>query len=103
MRTNIQAGDVVLMNYEHFLPMRWKLGISVAVHPGQDGLVRTVTLKCDGNEIKRPVMKVSLLPFKNRKIHISLIILVINNGSLRDMSTIECGIYVTELNDIWQS
>jgi hypothetical protein len=49
--------------------MRWKLGINVAVHPGQDELVKTVTVKCDEQEFKRPIIKVSVLPFKDMNIH----------------------------------
>jgi hypothetical protein len=41
----MQVGGVVLVKDEHLPLMRWNLGIVVAVHSGQDGLVRTVMLK----------------------------------------------------------
>jgi hypothetical protein len=48
----------------------WKwVEIIVTLHPGQDGIVRTVTVKCDGKELKRATEKVSVLPFKGSYIH----------------------------------
>lgn len=40
-------------------PLQWALGRIVALHPGQDGIVRVVTVKTKSGEFKRPVKKLS--------------------------------------------
>ncbi|XP_058827050.1 uncharacterized protein LOC131687034 [Topomyia yanbarensis] len=43
-------------------PMRWKLGRIDELHPGQDGVVRVVTVKTATGRLTRPVEKLCLLP-----------------------------------------
>ncbi|XP_045497496.1 uncharacterized protein LOC123695635 [Colias croceus] len=59
--TNIQSpniGDVVVIKEEDLPPTKWLLGCVKEVHPGSDGLVRIVTVRCKGSkELKRPLSK----------------------------------------------
>ncbi|XP_017493372.1 PREDICTED: uncharacterized protein LOC108381464, partial [Rhagoletis zephyria] len=47
VRANIKIGDLVLLYDEKTPPGKWPLARIADVHPGQDGLVRVVTLKCN--------------------------------------------------------
>ncbi|XP_063931818.1 uncharacterized protein LOC135143809 [Zophobas morio] len=42
---NITPGNMVVLVEDNLPPLRWKLGRVVDVHPGQDGIVRVVTVK----------------------------------------------------------
>ncbi|CAL8133345.1 unnamed protein product [Orchesella dallaii] len=62
---NVQLGDLVLVK-EESSPGTWKLGRISAVHPGDDGRVRVVTLKTSTTSIQRPVAKlIPLLSIKD--------------------------------------
>ncbi|KAF5185186.1 hypothetical protein FRX31_025227, partial [Thalictrum thalictroides] len=44
-------------------PLQWRLGRVLIVHPGNDDVVRAVTVRMgNGNVYKRPVVKLALLP-----------------------------------------
>ncbi|XP_037906171.1 uncharacterized protein LOC119648480 [Hermetia illucens] len=58
----INVDDLVLIKCENQPSGRWPLGRIVAVHPGNDGLTRVVTLKTENNIIKRPISKICPLP-----------------------------------------
>ncbi|CAI6371089.1 unnamed protein product [Macrosiphum euphorbiae] len=59
----VKIGDIVIIKEECTPPGKWKLGKILKTHPGSDGIVRVVTLKTsNGNELKRPVVKLSRLP-----------------------------------------
>ncbi|XP_055589945.1 uncharacterized protein LOC129742126 [Uranotaenia lowii] len=60
--TNLQPGRLVAIVDEFQIPVKWPLGRIVSVHPGEDGLIRVVTLKTAKGFVKRPVTKVCLLP-----------------------------------------
>ena len=51
---NFKVGDMVLILGENQPPMKWLLGRITTVHPGNDGLVRVVTVKTASSELKRP-------------------------------------------------
>ncbi|XP_059223158.1 uncharacterized protein LOC131996964 [Stomoxys calcitrans] len=55
---NLQEGQVVIVKNEETHPARWPLGRIMNVHPGKDGLVRTVTVKTASNSLKRPINKI---------------------------------------------
>ena len=58
----IKEGTVVVLKEDNLPPMKWALGRVIKTHPGEDGIIRTVTVKTMNNELKRNVKKVSPLP-----------------------------------------
>lgn len=62
VQTSINVNDVVIIKDNRLPPAKWLLGRVVDVHPGSDGLVRVVSIKCKENVIKRPIHKLCLLP-----------------------------------------
>lgn len=63
-KPNLEVGQLVIIKDERMPPLKWKLGRVLAVHPGSDGLVRVATLKTEGGELKRPIVKLALLPIE---------------------------------------
>ena len=59
---NVSVGAMVLIMQETVSPAQWPIARVTAVHPGPDGLVRTVTLKTETGEFTRPIVKLVLLP-----------------------------------------
>lgn len=59
---NVQIGELVVLREDDVPPLCWKLGRISAVHPGNDGLVRVVTVKTKDSEYKRAVTKICVLP-----------------------------------------
>ncbi|CAK1590149.1 unnamed protein product [Parnassius mnemosyne] len=57
-----KVGDVVLVKEDGLPPRRWLYGRVIETHPGQDNLVRVITLKTKNETFKRPISKVCLLP-----------------------------------------
>ena len=58
---NVQVGDLVLV-LERPLPRhQWPVARVTAVHPGQDGLVRSARIRTKDSELVRPVTKLCLL------------------------------------------
>ncbi|XP_023819257.1 uncharacterized protein LOC111948793 [Oryzias latipes] len=60
-RRNLQVGDLVLILNENTPRNSWPLGLVVATHPGEDGLVRSVRVKTASGELDRPTAKICLL------------------------------------------
>ncbi|XP_055591256.1 uncharacterized protein LOC129743296 [Uranotaenia lowii] len=58
----IKVGQLVVVRDENLPPLRWKMARIIAVHPGEDGVVRVVSLKTEHGTIKRAVEKICLLP-----------------------------------------
>lgn len=62
----VEVGNLAILKEDNVPPMRWKLVRIVAVHPGTDGVVRVVTVRLSsGTELKRPMVKLALLPNAN--------------------------------------
>ena len=59
---NLLPGTLVLLRDELLPPARWSMGRIVRTHPGDDGLVRVVTIKTATSELRRPVTKLCPLP-----------------------------------------
>lgn len=60
---NLQINEMVIIKDNRLPPSKWLLGRILEVHPGDDGYVRVVTVKCsNGSTMKRPVSKISPLP-----------------------------------------
>lgn len=59
---NIQMNDLVLLKDTSHLPSTWPLARVTKVHPGNDGLVRVVTVRTSNSEFKRSITKICPLP-----------------------------------------
>lgn len=57
-----RIGDIVVVREDNLPPCRWLYGRVIDTHPGQDNLIRVVTLKVKNGTIKRAVGKLCLLP-----------------------------------------
>lgn len=55
-------GQLVLLRDPRTPPSHWNLGRIIACHPGDDGIVRVVTVKTSRSEYKRPIAKLCFLP-----------------------------------------
>lgn len=59
---NIKINSMVIIKDNNLPPTCWKLGRIVEVHPGQDGLVRVVSIKTQNGIVKRAISQVCVLP-----------------------------------------
>ena len=58
---NIQNGDIVVLQEDNLVTIKWPLAKVIQVNPGKDGLVRVVTVKTSTEIYKRPITKLALL------------------------------------------
>ncbi|XP_062541502.1 uncharacterized protein LOC134209540 [Armigeres subalbatus] len=58
----VEIGKLVVIHDDNQPPLRWKMARIHQLHPGDDGVVRVVTLKTGNGFSKRPVEKICLLP-----------------------------------------
>ena len=58
---NIAVGDVVVLQEDGLVPLKWQLARVMEVHPGRDGIVRVATVKTQSGTYKRPIAKLVLL------------------------------------------
>nr|CAH7729802.1 unnamed protein product [Callosobruchus chinensis] len=58
----LKQGAIVLLKEDNLPPLKWSLGRILELHPGKDGVTRVVSVKTSGGVLKRPVMKVCVLP-----------------------------------------
>ena len=63
----VQIGDVVILQDDNQPPLQWKLGRVINIHPGKDGVVRTVTLKTANGTLQRATAKIRRLPVDGAK------------------------------------
>lgn len=59
---NVKRGQLVLIKDDNLLHTSWPLGRVIEVHPGQDGIVRVVSIKTKNGIKTRPITKISTLP-----------------------------------------
>ncbi|UYV61914.1 hypothetical protein LAZ67_1007049 [Cordylochernes scorpioides] len=59
---DVATGSLVLIREEHVPPAKWMMGRVVKVHRGKDGLVRVVSIRTRTGILKRPLVKLALLP-----------------------------------------
>lgn len=59
---DIKVGALVLLQEENIPPQQWKMGRITSTHPGEDGVVRVVTVKTASSEYKRAVTRICLFP-----------------------------------------
>ena len=58
---NVAVDDIVILQESGLVPTKWPLARVVDTHPGQDGLVRVVTVKTSQGTYRRPVSKITVL------------------------------------------
>ncbi|KAK9721101.1 methyltransferase (DUF5641) [Popillia japonica] len=58
----IRKDDLVLLKEDHTPPSQWKLGRIQELHPGDDAVVRVVTVKTPAGTFRRSVTRVCVLP-----------------------------------------
>lgn len=59
----IKIGDLAILKAENLATMKWIMVHVIDLHPGVDGIVRVVSVQAsNGSVIKRPVVKIALLP-----------------------------------------
>lgn len=61
---NVKVGDLVLVQTPNQPPLFWKLGRIENTHLGQDSVVRVATVRTSDGSIKRPVVKLAVLPME---------------------------------------
>ena len=59
---NIKIGTLVLLKEDNVPPMNWQLARVIGVHPGQDNLVRVVSVRTNNGVVRRAINKVCPLP-----------------------------------------
>ncbi|XP_018407682.1 PREDICTED: uncharacterized protein LOC108783580 [Cyphomyrmex costatus] len=62
---NVVPGNMVLVKEDNTPPLHWPIGRVLETHPGDDGVVRTVTIKTTKGIFKRPANRLSLLPMEH--------------------------------------
>lgn len=63
---NLEIGEMVLVQDDRLSSSKWPLGRIVAVHPGNDGFVRVVSVRTATGIYKRNVTKISRLPVTSK-------------------------------------
>ncbi|CAK9834538.1 hypothetical protein ANTRET_LOCUS11054 [Anthophora retusa] len=59
---HLRIGTLVLLKEDNLPPMQWKLGRIIEVHPGEDDIIRVVTVKTVNGCYKRSVRYIFPLP-----------------------------------------
>lgn len=59
---NLMINDIVVVKNELLPPSSWLLARVIDTHPGEDGIVRVVTVRHQNGQFKRPVSKLCYLP-----------------------------------------
>ena len=60
-RRNMKEGDLVLVLEQQLARNQWPVGRVLEVHEGADGLVHSARIRVRGNEVVRPIRKLSVL------------------------------------------
>ncbi|XP_049874500.1 uncharacterized protein LOC126372695 [Pectinophora gossypiella] len=64
-QANVKIGNIVTIVEQNLPPLEWHYGKVVDIHPGNDGVVRVVTLRTAKGLLRRPVAKICPLPLSN--------------------------------------
>lgn len=59
---NLMINDIVIVKNELLPPSAWLLARVIDTHPGEDGIVRVVSVRHQNGQFKRPVSKLCYLP-----------------------------------------
>ncbi|XP_055589857.1 uncharacterized protein LOC129742036 [Uranotaenia lowii] len=60
--TPIAVDELVIICDDNKQPIHWKMGRIVKVHPGEDGVIRVVTIRTANGLLTRPIERVCILP-----------------------------------------
>jgi len=60
----VRIGTVALIKEDTILPLQWRLGKVIQLHPGLDNVVRVVTMQTTKGQFKLAVRKICPLPFE---------------------------------------
>ncbi|XP_065080795.1 uncharacterized protein LOC135703477 [Ochlerotatus camptorhynchus] len=63
--TLLREGLLVIMKDDNLPPQTWKLGRIIKTHPGNDGVVRVVTVRTNNGTYKRSTMQIVVLPIED--------------------------------------
>lgn len=63
--SEMKIGKLVTIRDDNLPPMRWTIGRIVATHPGEDNVIRVVTVKTAHGEYKRSIKNLSPLPIES--------------------------------------
>lgn len=66
-KENLKLDDVVIIKNDQLPPNQWQIGKIIAVHPGDDQLVRVVTVQTSTGDYKRCVSKICRLPIDEKQ------------------------------------
>ena len=58
---NFWIGDVVILQDNNHVPLKWRMGRITGVYPGRDGLIQVVEVKTSSGTYRRPISKIALL------------------------------------------
>lgn len=61
-QSNVEVGRLVVVKDERLPPAKWMLARIIETHPGRDGRIRVVTLRCNNGTTKRSIHKICVLP-----------------------------------------
>ncbi|XP_018374002.1 PREDICTED: uncharacterized protein LOC108768167 [Trachymyrmex cornetzi] len=64
-KSPIDVGQVVILMEDHAPPLSWNLGRIQELHPGEEGVTRTVTVRTAKGIYKRPITWLCILPIAN--------------------------------------
>lgn len=65
---HIKVGQMVVLKNSALPPCKWELGRVVQIHPGSDGITRVVTIRTATAELKRPIVKLCVLPVNDEPV-----------------------------------
>ncbi|XP_055588802.1 uncharacterized protein LOC129741122 [Uranotaenia lowii] len=60
--TPIAVDELVIICDDNKQPIHWRMGRIVKVHPGEDGVIRVVTIRTANGLLTRPIERVCILP-----------------------------------------
>ncbi|XP_065094989.1 uncharacterized protein LOC135716095 [Ochlerotatus camptorhynchus] len=63
--TLLREGLLVIMKDDNLPPQTWKLGRIIKTHPGNDGVVRVVTVRTNNGTYKRSTTQIAVLPIED--------------------------------------
>ncbi|XP_062711250.1 uncharacterized protein LOC134289447 [Aedes albopictus] len=63
---DVQVGRLVVVVESNQPPTQWKMGRIQELHPGEDGVTRVVTVRTSTGSLKRPLVKLCLLPMQDQ-------------------------------------
>lgn len=60
----MKIGQLVILQEDGIPPLLWATGRIVLIHPGADGIMRAATVITGSGEVRRPMIKICVLPIE---------------------------------------